>query len=85
MRSEQELSDALHELDIQRAGIFVEQAMLAGDRDNATFWAKQQAAMIGERSPAQVERMEKGMGWTESMEGERAGWLNVQIPEVKKG
>lgn len=59
MRSEQELSDALHELDIQRAGIFVEQAMLAGDRDNATFWAKLQAKMIGERSPAQVERMEK--------------------------
>ena len=37
MRSEQELKDAMHELDIQRAGIFVEQAMLAGDRDNATF------------------------------------------------
>lgn len=30
-------------------------------------------------------RMDEFMGWTESMEGERAGWLNVQIPEVKKG
>ena len=62
VRTAQELDDALHELDIKRAGIFIEQAMLAGDRDNARYWERQQAAMIGERSPAQVERMEKGMG-----------------------
>ena len=62
MRTAQELQDALHELDIQRAGIFVEQAMLAGDRDNARYWERQQAAMIGERSPAQVERMEAERG-----------------------
>ena len=62
MRTAQELQDALHELDIKRAGIFVEQAMLAGDRDNAKYWEHQQAAMIGERSPAQVERMEKRGG-----------------------
>ena len=62
VRTAQELGDALHELDIQRAGIFIEQAMLAGDRENAEYWAKQQATMIGYRSPAQVERMKQRGG-----------------------
>lgn len=62
MRSHAEIQDDLHELEIRRAGLMLEQAMLAGDRDNATFWANQQAAMIGERSPAQVERMKKREG-----------------------
>lgn len=53
-----EMSDQERELHIQHCGYLMEQSMLAGNRQEAMDWLQAETQAIGQRSPAQVARME---------------------------
>lgn len=51
------MTDAERELHIQHCGYLMEQAMLAGNRQEAESWLQAEMQAIATRSPAQVDRM----------------------------
>lgn len=51
------MTDQERELHIQHCGYLMEQAMLAGNRQEALDWLHAETQAIGQRSAAQVARM----------------------------
>lgn len=52
-----EMTDQERELHIQHCGYLMEQAMLAGNRQEALDWLQAETQALGQRSAAQVARM----------------------------
>lgn len=51
------MTDRERELHIQHCGYLMEQAMLAGSRQEAVDWLQAETQAIGQRSAAQIARM----------------------------
>lgn len=58
----QRLRDWLHEREIARLSTACKEAYMAGDKAKASHFFQQMVRAISERSPEQIERLERAQG-----------------------